>query len=290
MGRALLDRVVATCRDDGFRLMIAVIGDSRQFRLHHPAPARRLPLLRHHPLGRLQVRPLARQRRSWSCRWARATPPRPMRERSCGRRPGRLQRHSRGWAPNSTSHRSHRAPARASMQARRPRIDPMYMTRKVAKADLVGRWALPDRVFFALRGLPHPGLRVSRKVSHCRRFAPIWIKPSVGYHRQPHRRRRRRRRLRLSRLLAVGTVARSHDEKDQETVARLERGADRAAERRARIGCKVSPVPRPVAEGAEAVPARCAAARPRVSRALPGTGARQDEPTCRLSRSPASSA
>ena len=34
----------------------------RQLRLHHPAPPRRLQVLRHHPLGRLQVRPLARQR------------------------------------------------------------------------------------------------------------------------------------------------------------------------------------------------------------------------------------
>ncbi len=31
IGRALLDRLIATCRDDGFRLMIAVIGDSAQF-------------------------------------------------------------------------------------------------------------------------------------------------------------------------------------------------------------------------------------------------------------------
>jgi L-amino acid N-acyltransferase YncA len=31
VGRALLDRLIATCRDDGFRLMIAVIGDSSQF-------------------------------------------------------------------------------------------------------------------------------------------------------------------------------------------------------------------------------------------------------------------
>ena len=31
VGRALLERVVATCRDDGFRLMIAVIGDSANF-------------------------------------------------------------------------------------------------------------------------------------------------------------------------------------------------------------------------------------------------------------------
>jgi phosphinothricin acetyltransferase len=30
-GKALLDRVVARCRDDGFRLMIAVIGDSANF-------------------------------------------------------------------------------------------------------------------------------------------------------------------------------------------------------------------------------------------------------------------
>jgi phosphinothricin acetyltransferase len=28
VGRALLDRLIATCRDDGFRLMIAVIGDT----------------------------------------------------------------------------------------------------------------------------------------------------------------------------------------------------------------------------------------------------------------------
>ena len=31
IGRALLDRLIATCRDDGFRLMIAVIGDSANF-------------------------------------------------------------------------------------------------------------------------------------------------------------------------------------------------------------------------------------------------------------------
>ena len=31
IGRALLERLIATCRDDGFRLMIAVIGDSAQF-------------------------------------------------------------------------------------------------------------------------------------------------------------------------------------------------------------------------------------------------------------------
>ena len=31
VGKALLDRVVASCRDDGFRLMIAVIGDSANF-------------------------------------------------------------------------------------------------------------------------------------------------------------------------------------------------------------------------------------------------------------------
>ena len=31
IGRALLDRLITTCRDDGFRLMIAVIGDSANF-------------------------------------------------------------------------------------------------------------------------------------------------------------------------------------------------------------------------------------------------------------------
>jgi phosphinothricin acetyltransferase len=31
IGRALLDRLIAICRDDGFRLMIAVIGDSANF-------------------------------------------------------------------------------------------------------------------------------------------------------------------------------------------------------------------------------------------------------------------
>ena len=31
VGRALLDLLIATCRDDGFRLMIAVIGDSANF-------------------------------------------------------------------------------------------------------------------------------------------------------------------------------------------------------------------------------------------------------------------
>ena len=62
IGRALLDRLIATCRDDGFRLMIAVIGDSAQFASIQLASARRLQVLRHDPLGRLQVRPLARQR------------------------------------------------------------------------------------------------------------------------------------------------------------------------------------------------------------------------------------
>ena len=62
IGRALLARLIDTCTAQGFRLMIAVIGDSAQSRLDPPAPARRLHLLRHHPLGRLQVRPLARQR------------------------------------------------------------------------------------------------------------------------------------------------------------------------------------------------------------------------------------
>jgi L-amino acid N-acyltransferase YncA len=31
IGRALLDRLVTTCRDDGYRLMIAIIGDSANF-------------------------------------------------------------------------------------------------------------------------------------------------------------------------------------------------------------------------------------------------------------------
>lgn len=31
IGRALLDLLIATCRDDGFRLMVAVIGDSANF-------------------------------------------------------------------------------------------------------------------------------------------------------------------------------------------------------------------------------------------------------------------
>jgi len=31
LGRVLLERLIATCRDDGFRLMIAVIGDSANF-------------------------------------------------------------------------------------------------------------------------------------------------------------------------------------------------------------------------------------------------------------------
>ena len=31
VGRVLLERLIATCRDDGFRLMIAVIGDSANF-------------------------------------------------------------------------------------------------------------------------------------------------------------------------------------------------------------------------------------------------------------------
>ena len=44
VGRALLDHLIGTCRDDGFRLMIAVIGDFGQFRLDQPAPARRLQI------------------------------------------------------------------------------------------------------------------------------------------------------------------------------------------------------------------------------------------------------
>ena len=56
--RALID----TCTAQGFRLMVAIIGDSANFAsitLHRRAG---FTLLRHHPLGRLQVRPLARQR------------------------------------------------------------------------------------------------------------------------------------------------------------------------------------------------------------------------------------
>ena len=62
IGRVLLAALIEACTAKGFRLMVAVIGDSAQFRLHHPASPRRLHVLRHHPLGRLQVRPLARQR------------------------------------------------------------------------------------------------------------------------------------------------------------------------------------------------------------------------------------
>ena len=58
----LLEALIDASTAKGYRLMVAVIGDSRQFRLDHPAPQRRLHVLRHHPLGRLQVRPLARQR------------------------------------------------------------------------------------------------------------------------------------------------------------------------------------------------------------------------------------
>ena len=62
VGRALLAKLVNTCTAQGFRLMVAIIGDFGELRLHHPASARRLQVLRHDPLGRLQVRPLARQR------------------------------------------------------------------------------------------------------------------------------------------------------------------------------------------------------------------------------------
>ena len=63
IGRVLLAALIDTCTAQGFRLMVAVIGDSGELRLHHPAPPRRLQVLRHDPLRRLQVRPLARQRR-----------------------------------------------------------------------------------------------------------------------------------------------------------------------------------------------------------------------------------
>ena len=62
VGRALLAALIDTCTAQGFRLMVAIIGDSANFAsitLHRRAG---FTVLRHHPLRRLQVRPLARQR------------------------------------------------------------------------------------------------------------------------------------------------------------------------------------------------------------------------------------
>jgi hypothetical protein len=52
----------------------------------------------------------------------------------------------------------------------------VYVTRKVAKDDLAGRWALPDRVFFAC-GACHilAYAVIERYPDHA--FRPIWIKP-----------------------------------------------------------------------------------------------------------------
>ena len=40
IGRALLGAVIDACTAQGYRLMVAIIGDSAQLRLDHPAPAR----------------------------------------------------------------------------------------------------------------------------------------------------------------------------------------------------------------------------------------------------------
>jgi hypothetical protein len=56
----------------------------------------------------------------------------------------------------------------------------MYMTRKVAKADLAGRWALPDRVFFAC-GACHILAFAFLERYPSAGFTPVWIKPSAGY-------------------------------------------------------------------------------------------------------------
>jgi hypothetical protein len=56
----------------------------------------------------------------------------------------------------------------------------MYMTRKVAKGDFVGRWALPDRVFFAC-GACHILAFAFLERYPSAGFGPVWIKPSAGF-------------------------------------------------------------------------------------------------------------
>ena len=56
----------------------------------------------------------------------------------------------------------------------------MYMTRKVAKGDLVGRWALPDRAFFAC-GACHILAFAFLEKYPTAGFTPVWIKPNAGY-------------------------------------------------------------------------------------------------------------
>ncbi len=56
----------------------------------------------------------------------------------------------------------------------------MYTTSKVPKSDLAGRWALPDRVFFAC-GACHILAFAFLETYPSSGFAPVWIKPRAGY-------------------------------------------------------------------------------------------------------------
>jgi L-amino acid N-acyltransferase YncA len=60
IGRVLLAALIDTCTAQGYDRRHRRL---RELRLHHPAPPRRLQVLRHDPFRRLQVRPLARFRR-----------------------------------------------------------------------------------------------------------------------------------------------------------------------------------------------------------------------------------
>ena len=62
VGKALLQALIEACTETGFRLMVAVIGDSNQAASIGAARGRGLPTCRHIRKYRLQVRPLARQR------------------------------------------------------------------------------------------------------------------------------------------------------------------------------------------------------------------------------------
>jgi hypothetical protein len=55
----------------------------------------------------------------------------------------------------------------------------MYMT-KVERGDLAGKWALPDRVFFAC-GACHVLAYAAIQALPQRDFKAIWIKPRPGY-------------------------------------------------------------------------------------------------------------
>ena len=72
IGRALLERLIEDAEQRGFRQMIAVIGDSAANSLDRAASCAGLSPGRHARRGRLQARPLARQR-------ADAAPARPRR-------------------------------------------------------------------------------------------------------------------------------------------------------------------------------------------------------------------